>query len=63
MKTKIKTPNYYFIIIINNILIKLTRLFLVRGEDALTYYCLLKWINELYAGAKSLDVKLLLLSS
>ena len=35
-------PNYYFLLFYNknnNILIKWTRLFFVRGRDALVYYC------------------------
>ena len=52
-KSEIKKPNYYFIIKINNILIKLTSLFFVRGGDALVYYCSFEWINALNAGTKS----------
>ena len=42
--------NYYFIIKINNILIKLTRLFSFRGGDALAYYCLLGFITVHLSG-------------
>ena len=41
---------YYFIIKNNNILMKLTRLFLFRGGDALVYYCLLRSITVHFSG-------------